>query len=180
MRPPRLPLTLLLSLALAGCQGGEGTWRDPSARPDPGNPAPAFEATSLAGESISLASLRGSPVLLNLWATWCTPCRKETPYLQRLHERFGGRGLKVVGVSVDSRAAREDVDDFVAEFGVTYAILHDPQMASMDVFRVLGLPATYLIGSDGVIRWKRMGEVREGDAEFERVLEELVAEAEAP
>ena len=158
--------------SLAACVAGDGSTR---ARLDPGSPVPDFAAVTLAGDTVSLDGLRGSPVLLNLWATWCTPCRAETPYLQSLHERFADAGLEVVGVSVDSRGAREDVDAFVEEFGVTYRILHDPAMASMDIFEVLGLPATYLIAADGTIRWKRLGPVDEGDRSFEEALEALVA-----
>jgi len=142
--------------------------------PVAGGPAPPLEAVSLAGDTVSLKDLRGSPVLLNLWATWCTPCRKETPYLQELHERFGERGLQVVGVSVDSRSARRDVDDFVEEFGVTYRILHDPEMRSMDMFSVLGLPATYLIDRGGRIRWRKIGPIVEGDPDFEGAIASLV------
>jgi thiol-disulfide isomerase/thioredoxin len=129
---------------------------------------------SLEGDTVSLADLVGSPVLLKLWATWCVPCRRETPYLQGVHERFGPRGLKVVGVSVDTRGAREDVEDFLDEFGVTYRTLHDPEMRSMDIFAAIGLPATYLIGRDGTLLWRRVGPVEEGDREFENALDKAV------
>lgn len=173
----RVALAAAASVA-AACSGGEGSGA--AARPDPGNPAPAFEAVSLQGDTVSLESLRGAPVLLNLWATWCPPCRAETPYLQSLHERFGPRGLQVVGVTVDSRAARKDVEAFVVEYGVTYRILHDPSMRSMDLFSVFGLPATYVIGADGTILLKRPAPVMEGDPELEGLLEEVVGEVEAP
>jgi thiol-disulfide isomerase/thioredoxin len=129
---------------------------------------------SLAGDTVSLASLRGAPVLLNLWATWCVPCRRETPFLQSVHERYASSGLQVVGVTTDTRAAIDDVHAFLEEFGVTYRVLHDPDARSMDLFSAIGLPATYLIGSDGVIRWAHLGEVREGDRAFERALAEVL------
>jgi peroxiredoxin len=110
-------------------------------------------------------------VLLNLWATCCAPCRRETPFLQTVHERYGSRGLQVVGVTTDTRAAVDDVHAFLDEFGVTYQVLHDPEARSMDLFSAIGLPATYLIGSDGVILWAHLGEVREGDEAFTRALE---------
>ncbi len=143
---------------------------DEAARPDPGNPVPDFRAPSLEGDTVSLASLQGRPVVLNLWATWCAPCRTETPYLQSIFERFRSDGLQVVGLSVDTRNARTDVEEFVEEFGVSYLILHDPTMAALDVFAVLGLPATYLVDSEGIITWKRLGPIPDGDAEFEEAI----------
>jgi len=165
-------LAPLVAALLGGCVAGDGTAR---ARLDPGSPVPDFQAVTLAGDTVSLEGLRGSPVLLNLWATWCAPCRKETPFLQSLYERYADAGLEVVGVSVDSRGARKDVEGFVEEFGVTYRILHDPAMLSMDVFEVLGLPATYLIAPDGTIRWKRLGPIDESDRSFEEALTTLVS-----
>jgi peroxiredoxin len=140
------------------------------ARVAAGREAPPFQAVTLAGDTVSLQSLQGAPVLLNLWATWCAPCRRETPFLQRLHERYSSAGLQVVGVSTDTRAALPEVEAFIEEFGVTYRILHDPSARSMDVFSAIGLPATYLIDGDGEILWLQLGEVREGDAVFEKAL----------
>jgi peroxiredoxin len=161
---------LLIVLALAGCTKEPGRGAE-------GSPAPAFQAMTLAGDTVSLESLRGAPVLLNLWATWCAPCRRETPFLQTVHERYGSRGLQVVGVTTDTRAAVDDVRAFLKEFGVTYRILHDPDARSMDLFSAIGLPATYLIGGDGVIRWAHLGEVREGDKAFARALEGALEDA---
>src|SRR5690606_31870098 len=113
----------------------------------------------------------GQPVLVNLWATWCAPCRRETPFLQSVHERYAPRGLQVVGLSMDSRSAVRDIEAFMGEFGVTYRILHDPDNRAMDQFAAIGLPATYLIDGEGTIVWSRLGEVREDDATFHDALE---------
>jgi cytochrome c-type biogenesis protein len=172
-RAARRFAALALALGAAGC--GEG--REVLERPETGRPAPAFQALGLAGDTVSLESLRGSPVLLNLWATWCAPCRQETPYLQSLHEKFAERGLRVVGISVDAFGARRDVQDFMKEFGVTYQILHDPAMRSMDVFAVIGLPASFLIGRDGTLRWMHLGPVESGDAGLEQALAAALASA---
>jgi cytochrome c biogenesis protein CcmG/thiol:disulfide interchange protein DsbE len=145
------------------------------ARLEVGNAAPAFEALDITGDTVSLASLRGAPVLLNLWATWCHPCRTETPYLQSLHEKFSPRGLQVVGVSVDSPGALSDVRGFVTEFGVTYLVLHDPGMLSMDLFSAIGLPATYLIDADGKLIWSHLGPVDAGDRGLEQTLADALA-----
>jgi peroxiredoxin len=169
----RLFLCALLA-GLGGCAG-----EPPPGRVAPGREAPPFQAATLAGETVSLESLRGAPVLLNLWATWCAPCRAETPYLQSLHERHAPAGLQIVGVSTDTRAAAPDVQAFIEEFGVTYRILHDPDARSMDVFSAIGLPATYLIGGDGTVLWLKLGPIEEGDRSFESALEGALA-AHAP
>ncbi len=158
---------LALSL-LAACGGTEGG-------PRVGEPIADYVAATLDGDSVSLASLRGEVVLLNLWATWCIPCRTETPYLQSVFEEHRARGLIVVGVSQDVGDARSDIDAFVEEFGVTYTILHDPQMRSLDLFRVIGLPGSFLIDREGVLRWMQYGPIREGDALFLRALEDALS-----
>ncbi|HKJ01527.1 MAG TPA: TlpA disulfide reductase family protein, partial [Longimicrobiales bacterium] len=93
------------------------------------------------------------------------------PFLQALYQERRGQGLTVVGVSLDTGDARGDVAGFVEEFGVTYPILLDPQMRGMDTFRVLGLPASFLIDRDGVLRWMRFGPVGEDDEDFLNALE---------
>jgi peroxiredoxin len=81
-----------------------------------------------------------------------------------------GAGLRVVGVTVDTRGAASAVRDFIGEFGVTYTILADPDMVSMDRYAVIGLPATFLLDKGGVIRHVVVGPVAEGDARFEAAL----------
>ena len=103
--------------------------------------------------------------------TWCTPCRHETPYLQALYEERKDQDLVIVGVSMDTGDARDDVAEFVQEYGVTYPILLDPQMRGMDAYRVMGLPASFLIDRDGVLRWMRIGPVGERDHDFFTALE---------
>ena len=144
--------TLALALAAAGCGAAEdGDYRPLRA----GDPAPAYAAATLAGDSVDLADLHGSAVMLNIWATWCLPCRDEMPGLQALHERFGAQGLRVIGVSIDARSADESVATFVQDFGVTFTILHDPTDRVTRTFRAVGVPSTFLIDRDGAIvrRW---------------------------
>ena len=157
--------------ALGACAGGEPPG------PRVGSPAPAYAATTLAGDSLSLASLRGKVVLVNLWATWCAPCRHETPYLQTLSVEHADDGLAIVGVSMDTGDARDQVEEFVQEYGVTYRILVDPQMRGMDTWHVLGLPASFLIDREGTLRWMRFGPVSPDDGEFTDALGALLGSA---
>jgi cytochrome c-type biogenesis protein len=142
--------------------------------PQIGAVARDYTATTLAGESVSLSSMRGKVVLLNLWATWCTPCRMETPYLQSVFEEYEDQGFDIVGISMDTGDAADDVAMFVEEYAVTYTILHDPQMAGMELYQVLGLPATFLIDREGVLRWMRYGPIPEDDPAFLQALEDVL------
>lgn len=165
-----LAVAAFAGAALAGCVPAEN-----AGPPRVGALAREYTATTLAGDTVTLESLRGRVVLLNLWATWCTPCRLETPYLQEVFEEQRDRGFEIVGVSMDTGDAADDVAMFVEEFGVTYTILHDPQMRGMELYQVLGLPATFLIDREGALRWMRYGPIPEGDADFLRALEDALS-----
>jgi peroxiredoxin len=136
--------------------------------------APPYTATTLDGDTVTLESFRGQPVLLNLWATWCAPCRQETPFLESVYEDNRDRGFQIVGISMDTRDQKSAVADFVEEYGVSYTILWDPGMAGMDRYQVLGLPATFLLDQDGVIRWMRYGPVGETDEKFLMAVEAVL------
>ncbi len=170
MRPSRLAgsVVVAVALGLAACAPSE------KASPTLGAPTPAYGARTLGGDSVSLAGLRGRVVLLNFWATWCAPCRHETPFLETLYRERRSRGLEIVGVSMDAGDARGQVADFVREYGVSYSILVDPQMRGMDLYRVLGLPATFLVDREGVLRWMRIGPVGETDRDFLNALEAVL------
>ena len=156
-------------LATAACAASEMP-----AMPQMGNLAPAYAATTLAGEAVSLESLRGEVVLLNFWATWCGPCRFETPFLQELFEEYDERGFEIVGVSMDTGDAADQVAMFVEEYGVSYTILHDSQMRGMEVYQILGLPATFLLDREGTLVWMKYGPVSETDAAFFQAIEDAL------
>ncbi len=163
-----LPVALLFTLSACGGPALDGP-------PQPGDPVPELTEETLDGSPFSFAGLRGAPVLVNLWATWCAPCRAETPFLQEIHEAYGPRGLQVVGISMDGAGNRDGVEAFIEEFRVSYTMVHDEGAVSMDLFHVIGLPATFLLDSDGRFRLIRLGPVSETDEEFLSTLEELVS-----
>lgn len=168
------PVAAAMALASALLLGACGMPGDGGGPPRAGSPVPEVAGVTLMGDSLALSSLRGGPVLVNLWATWCPPCREEMPYLQSLHERFGPDGLRTVGISVDDPSARNQVGSFVDQVGVDFDILLDPRGRSMDLFQVFGLPATFLVDGEGVIRLFRIGPVMPTDTAFVRGLEALV------
>jgi peroxiredoxin len=139
-----------------------------------GRPAPAYRAVSLNGDSASLEALRGRPVLLNVWATWCHPCRDEIPELQRLYERYRERGLELVGVSVDAAGDNEAVREFMRRYGMTYPVWRDPGERVSAAFLVVGVPATFLIDRGGVLRWKKTGPIALGDSTLAGAIEEAL------
>jgi cytochrome c biogenesis protein CcmG, thiol:disulfide interchange protein DsbE len=117
--------------------------------PDIGDEAPPFRAELLAGDgSLSLGDLRGKPVLLNFWASWCGPCVDEAPMLRRAHEEFGDR---VHFVGVDIRDARSDADDFVERHGLDYTHVRDERLVIYDDYGLTGQPETFLIDAEGRI-----------------------------
>lgn len=168
MRMRRLG-TFVVVAALAGCALSEG-----AGPPQIGAPARDYAAATLAGDTISLESLEGQVVLLNLWATWCAPCRMETPYLQSVYDEHRDQGFNIVGISMDTGDAADAIEMFVEEYEVSYTILHDPKMLGMELYQVLGLPATFLIDREGVLRWMRYGPIPEDDPDFLSALEDVL------
>ncbi|HEU0054005.1 MAG TPA: TlpA disulfide reductase family protein [Longimicrobium sp.] len=178
MRIHRLLSPLFIPLALAACDtgsgkpgGGGGIVRAPQV----GEPAPAYAAKTVAGQEVTLASMRGKPVLLNVWATWCHPCREELPDLERLHQAHAARGLRIVGVSIDAAGQEKEVADFAREYGVTYDLWLDPDDRVSSVFASVGVPTTVLIGPDGTLLWRHLGPVKADDPELLKALEQALA-----
>jgi cytochrome c biogenesis protein CcmG, thiol:disulfide interchange protein DsbE len=119
--------------------------------------APDFHATNLrTGRSASLADYRGRVVLLNVWATWCEPCKVEMPSLERLYRHLGGEGFRVAAVSID-----EEGDSVVAAFarqlGLSFDILHDQTGAIKARYQATGVPESWVIDPDGIIVKKVTG-----------------------
>jgi cytochrome c biogenesis protein CcmG, thiol:disulfide interchange protein DsbE len=135
-----------------------------------GTTAPAYGAVTMAGDSVELATMKGQVVLLNVWATWCIPCRREIPELQALHQENQGRGLRVLGVSIDGGEADADVTGFIDDFKMTYTVLRDPAERVLNVFRIQGVPASYLIDRDGVVRWRTIGPFKANDPQLQKAL----------
>jgi len=123
-----------------------------------GSKAPDFKALTL--DSIpkekSLADYRGQVVMINVWATWCLPCRVEMPSIEALHKDYGPKGLKIVAVSIDDPGTDAGIRAFAKQYGLTFEILHDPKGQITDLYDISGYPETFIVGRDGVIRKKLM------------------------
>lgn len=146
----------------------------------PGSPAPNFHAVRITADSITppvtLANYAGQVTIVNIWATWCSPCRAEMPSLQRLAQELGPVGLKVVAVSIDNPRMEQPIRDFAKDFGLTFDILYDAAGAIQSDYQTTGVPETFVIGKDGVIR-KRVVGGSDWSADSEKALiRQLLAE----
>jgi len=117
--------------------------------------APDFTLPQLDGQQLTLSSYRGKVVLLDFWATWCLPCRDETPHFVELQQKYGDRGLQIIGVSMDDSA--DPVHPFVEQFRVNYPIVMGTAKTGEQYGGILGLPVAFLIDRQGRIVSKHMG-----------------------
>lgn len=156
-----------------------------------GSRAPDFAAVTLPGSvsgSSGLATVSnagvvkgiddysGEVVLLNIWATWCGPCRVEMPSMQRLEEALGPKGLRIVAVSIDDPGMEGRIRQFADEYGLTFEILYDAAGAIKQQYQTTGVPETFIIGRDGRIRRRIIGADDWSRPENVAYLERLLAE----
>lgn len=118
--------------------------------------APDFTLPGLNGKSVSLKDFRGRVVLMNFWATWCVPCQWEMPEMDKLYQAFKDRGFVVFAISLDQGPPKA-VEDFVKARKLTYPVLLDSQAEAARLYGLRGVPGTYLIGSDGMLRYAVVG-----------------------
>lgn len=135
-----------------------------------GSVAPDFSAVAMDGETVTLADYADKVVLLDIWATWCPPCRREMPSMQRLYESLegtpGAEDFEIVAVSIDvpfgqrDRAGNlgGDLRAFAHEFDLTFPILHDPSGSIQRIYQATAVPESFVIGKDGLIYKKVAGE----------------------
>jgi cytochrome c biogenesis protein CcmG, thiol:disulfide interchange protein DsbE len=127
--------------------------------------APNFTLSSLDGKQVSLSDYRGKKVVLvNVWATWCPPCREEMPSLESLYKAMKGQDFEILAVSVDAPLGQMgdgheggDLGKFAKEFGLTFPILHNPSGDIQELYQTTGVPESFIVGKDGVIYKKVAG-----------------------
>lgn len=148
-----------------------------------GTQAPDFSLPTLDGKTFKLSSSfvkPAKPVVMDIWATWCGPCRREIPYLVELHKSYQDKAV-FVGVSVDT--SKEAVKNFVKSAGIKYPIALDPRASTLTKsYQVTGYPTMYVIDKKGVIRYVHIGFASNTDAQKEEIaqiekeIKELIAE----
>lgn len=154
MRRPGRDAALALAVcvaALSGC-GAENRGAEV------GDRVPDYSAPNLAGQEVSFADYLGKVVLINVWATWCGPCRVEMPPIQGSYNRFKDRGFAVLAISIDTGPGyRAKVDEFVRELGLDFTVLLDPEGRISRVLRTVGVPETFVIDRQGRIVKRLIG-----------------------
>jgi peroxiredoxin len=180
-RPTRLPYgiaALAVLLVLLAAWAG----RDRFAPLGPGSPAPEFTALDRDGNEVRLSDYRGDVVLVNIWATWCAPCLREMPSMQRLWEGLDGNAFQILAVSVDAVVGEQDavgrpggdVWKFADELGLSFSILHDPSGGIQQSYQTTGVPESFLVGRDGTIYKKVIGAMEWDAGENRELIERLL------
>ncbi|MFB6264195.1 MAG: TlpA family protein disulfide reductase [Bradymonadaceae bacterium] len=136
---------------------------------------PTVEATTIDGEPLDSSDWRGTVVLVDFWATWCTPCRKSFPFYAKLAQKYDRENFRVVAVSVDEK--RADIVDFLDEFDVPFDVVHDADHTLAERFEPPTMPTSYLIGPGGTVREVHEGFRPEDKPTIERRVADLVADA---
>jgi len=139
----------LRALSIAACLALSIGLSGPAHAADPvGQPAPAFALPLLSGSTqVALDKLRGQVVMVNFWASWCEPCRKEFPLLDQIYKKYKAAGFTLVGVNVEPDA--KDAESFIAKTPVTFPIVFDKDSTVSKLYRVSGMPTTVLIDRRG-------------------------------
>lgn len=141
--------------------------------------APDFAVPDLNGQAVSLSALRGKVVVVNLWTTWCPPCRQEMPSMERLAAHFRGRDFQLLAVSQDEDG-KQKVEPFVRELGLSFPVLIDPQRQVGERFGVWGYPETFVIDRNGYVVERVIGPREWDSPESIAAIEALIAAGESP
>jgi peroxiredoxin len=140
-----------------------------------GQRAPEFRALNLASkDTVSFrAAYGGTVTLVNVWATWCVPCRAEMPAMQQLYDKLKDKGFRIAAVSIDEGSV-DDVKAFVKDLGLTFDILHDKSGKIEQIYQTTGVPESFLVDKDGIIVRKQIGEHPWSSPTNQRIVAELL------
>lgn len=136
-----------ISAFLPGTEGNPGL-----SAPQAGFTAPDFTLTTLEGDEVTLSELEGHPVILNLWASWCTPCKAEMPAIQNIHEEFADEGLIILAVNITSQDSLDNARDFIEKRDLTFTVPLDTYGEVAELYNLHAFPSTYFIDHNGVIQ----------------------------
>src|SRR3990172_7651973 len=145
-------VTGILWTVVSRVQSAVGAPLSSSPSPREGFLAPDFTLDTLDGKKVTLSELRGKIVLINLWATWCPPCRAEMPALENAYEQYKDSGVVILGLNVTNQDSEKDIPLFIDEFGLTFPILLDRDGSVSALYQLRGLPTTYFVNREGIIR----------------------------
>jgi thiol-disulfide isomerase/thioredoxin len=171
---------VLLALTLAACRSEQSGGAPASAATfvsaAVGAAAPAFTVATLGGDSVRVGGSARQPVtLVNVWATWCGPCKAEFPELQALHTTYAPRGLRVLAISIDSDGDAE-VAASAKSMGATFLIGRDPADLVRGQYAAVGIPESWLISADGRLLWRHSGAIPLGDRAVRTAIDAALAD----
>ena len=138
------------------------------------DPAPDFSLPTQSGEKVTLSDLRGQVVLINFWASWCGPCRKEMPQLQALFARYEALGFQMLGVNVEEDST--EAAQFLSETPVTFPVLFDRENGVSKLYDVVAMPSTVLVDRAGNVRYLHNGYQPGYENAYQDQIRELVKE----
>jgi len=176
-----LAAALTLGLAVSGCPGESGQdsvalgritgiSTDSTQSPQVGELAPDFYFETPEGESSSISQIKGTPVLVNFWATWCSPCTYEMPFLQQVYEDWPEEELAMLAINIQEGSSQ--VSQFMQSQGFSFPVLLDSNGNVAQRYNVHGIPSTFFINSDGVIQEIKIGAFR-SQADIVTILSQL-------
>lgn len=171
----------MVAIVLGGLALGAAalTWVAPSGGVEINREAPDFKVMDLATrDSVSLEDYRGSVTLVNIWATWCLPCRDEMPSMQALYDSLAGRGFRIAAVSIDE-GSPEDVVAFAQKLGLTFDILHDRSGTIERLYQTTGVPESFLLDRRGILVKRVIGAHDWSSAANRSTVERLLAQPES-
>jgi peroxiredoxin len=171
-----LPVVILAGVLVLGALGGGEKTRKRQARPSIGEPARDFTYPGLDGRDVSLSDYYGTKVVfVNIWATWCTECKKELPTVQALYERFRGEDFEVLAVSIDALGEKA-VAPFMKEMGLTFPALLDTAGSVQLLYGTTGVPESFIIDKKGRVAFVEIGAGDWREPEKQALVQSLVSE----
>ena len=124
-----------------------------------GKKAPSFVAPKVGGQLVSLENYKNKPLVLNFWASWCPPCRDETPGMERIWRKYEDQGVVILGINVQD--GEKEAERYISEFGVTFSNALDLDGSITVDYGVTGLPVTFFIDNDSVVKGRGVGSISE-------------------
>jgi peroxiredoxin len=137
-------------------------------------PAPNFSLMSRSGEQVSLEDFKGQVVMINFWATWCGPCRREMPHLEALHQRYSSLGFTLLGINVEDDT--RGVEKFLRETPVSFEVLYDPTNKVSALYDVIAMPSTVMVDREGNLRFMHHGYQAGFEHEYQAQIRALLRE----